>query len=168
MILGVDVGVTGAWSVLYHNGTPLRVESLPTMANGKKTATVKTQLNAGAWARELTDLARVTAQCVAYVESVSAMPKQGVASMFSLGHSFGTVCAVLAALKIPFWLVTPQEWKKEFGLLKSEKDASRTMAIRLYPTVDLTLKKHHNKAEALLIAEYGRRRYHHDTSHEQS
>jgi crossover junction endodeoxyribonuclease RuvC len=157
MILGIDVGVTGAWSALASDGSAIRISDLPTMLNGKKNAKVKTQVNAGALARELREL--VPHGLSAYVEVVSAMPKQGVASMFSLGHSFGTVCAVLATLGIPFWLVTPQEWKKEFGLIKAEKDASRTVAIRMFPSIDLSLKKYHNRSESLLIAEYGRRRH---------
>ncbi len=159
MILGIDVGVTGAFAVMQDDGTVIGSFPLPTMANGKKSAKVKTQLNAGAWAREVTAQHRGGVhEYVAYVETVSAMPAQGVASMFSLGHSFGTVCAVLATLKIPFWLVTPQEWKKEFGLLKADKDAARTVAIRLFPLMSLDFKRDHNRADALLIAEYGRRR----------
>jgi len=160
MILGIDVGITGAWALLTDSGGPVFSKQLPSMANGKKNAKVKTQLNAGEWARELRALPGPSITFhTAYVEMVSAMPKQGVASMFSLGHSFGTVCAVLATLQIPFWLVTPPEWKKEFQLLGAADDAARTLAIRLFPSIILGFKKDHNRADALLIAEYGRRKY---------
>lgn len=152
MILGIDVGVTGAVAVFEDDGTPIEVFDLPVMANGKRAARVKSQVNAGALARRLRVFG---APDVAYVEAVAARPGQGVSSMFSLGHSLGTVCAVLATLSIPFLLVQPQAWKTQFGLRKADKDASRTLAIRLCPTMDLSLKKHHNRAEALLIAAYG-------------
>lgn len=95
------------------------------------------------------------------IEKVGAMPKQGVTSVFTFGYGFGVWIGVLAALEIPYQLVTPQSWKK---LLMSgepkEKDASRIVARRMWPDQteeSLSRKKDHGRADAALLAEYGRR-----------
>ncbi|MGL5935521.1 MAG: hypothetical protein ACRCZI_07850, partial [Cetobacterium sp.] len=154
MILGIDVGLTGAVAILNEQGQALALWDLPTMANGKGSSRVKQQLDA-----RMLDLhlgLPPTSSATAYSEQVSSMPGQGVASVFSFGHSLGTVQAVLAVLGIPYRLVRPTAWKKHFGLLRAEKDASRTIAIQRFPqmTGELTRKKDHNRADALLIALY--------------
>jgi crossover junction endodeoxyribonuclease RuvC len=95
------------------------------------------------------------------IEKVGAMPKQGVASVFTFGYGFGVWIGALAALEIPYQLVTPQAWKK---LLMAgepkEKDASRVVARRMWPSQteeSLSRKKDHGRADAALLAEYGRR-----------
>lgn len=98
----------------------------------------------------------------AFVEKVSAMPKQGVTSMFNFGKSAGFIEGVLAGLAIPYQLITPKTWKKEFGL-GSDKAESIKVCERLFPNISLfrtdkCKKKHDGMAEALLIAEYCRRR----------
>jgi crossover junction endodeoxyribonuclease RuvC len=80
--------------------------------------------------------------------------------MFTMGRGLGTWEGVLAGLGIPYELVTPQRWKKALmdGMGK-DKDASRLQAIRLFPAIagQLARKKDDGRADALLIAEYGRR-----------
>jgi crossover junction endodeoxyribonuclease RuvC len=155
MILGIDVGLTGAVAVLTEDGEAVEVWDLPTMGNGKQASRVKQQVNAGALSRRLRTFELDRTGALAYVEQQAARPKQGVAGMFSLGHSLGTVQAVLASLGLPFLMVQPREWKTWYKLQHADKDASRTLASRLFPTMELYLKKHHNRAEALLIAGYG-------------
>jgi len=83
------------------------------------------------------------------------MPKQGVASTFKFGRSYGTILGVLGALSIPTIRVRPQVWKHHFGLLRQPKDASRALAQRLYPDLQgLNLVKHHGRADALLLARF--------------
>ena len=95
--------------------------------------------------------------CVA-IERVHSMPKQGVASSFKFGMGFGIWLGILAALRLPHELVTPQAWKKlMLAGMPKEKDASRQRAMQLFPDVDLSLKRHHGRADALLIAEWLRR-----------
>ena len=99
--------------------------------------------------------------CVCCLERVGAMPGQGVTSMFSFGTNFGFIQGVLQAYHIPFELVTPQKWKKEFGV--SGKNESVTVCKRLFPGVSLLATEKCRKdsdgmAEALLMAEYARRR----------
>lgn len=100
--------------------------------------------------------------CVVCVEHVSAMPGQGVTSMFSFGHSAGYIEGVLCALHIPYELVRPQKWKKEFSVT-GDKNSAIAVCKRLFPDVSLRRtdrcrKEHDGMAEALLMAEYARRR----------
>lgn len=98
----------------------------------------------------------------AIVEQVSSMPKQGVASTFKLGKGAGYVEGVLAARRIPYQLVVPRKWKGEYGL-NSDKKKSVEVCKKLFPEVNLVpdgcKKAHDGMAEALLMAEYGRRLY---------
>lgn len=100
---------------------------------------------------------------ICYLEHVHAMPKQGVSSTFNFGMSFGFIQGVLKAYGIRYELVTPQKWKKEFSCT-SDKNTSIEVCKRLFPNVNLKAtdrcrKDHDGMAEALLIAEYGRRHY---------
>lgn len=97
----------------------------------------------------------------AVVEKVGAMPGQGVVSMFKFGENFGMIQGILQAFGIPYELVTPQKWKKEFGVT-ADKNTSIEVCKRLFPDVNLKRterckKEHDGMAEALLMAEYARR-----------
>lgn len=92
----------------------------------------------------------------AVIEKVHSMPKQGVASSFAFGVSYGGLRMALAALKIRREHVTPQKWQKELGCLtKGDKNVSKRRAQELFPKIKVT----HAIADALLIAEYARRTY---------
>lgn len=101
---------------------------------------------------------------MACVERVSAMPGQGVTSMFNFGKASGYIEGVLSACGIGFQLIQPQKWKKEFTLIGKDKGASIAVCKRLFPGVNL---KRTDKcrtdsdgmAEALLMAEYARRNW---------
>ena len=90
------------------------------------------------------------------IEQVSAMPGQGVTSMFNFGQSFGILKGICSAMQLPMYFVRPAKWKRYFGLINSEKDASRTRAIEMFPYYSsyLSKKKDSNKADAILIANY--------------
>lgn len=101
-----------------------------------------------------------TAVCL---EHVSAMPKQGVTSVFNFGLNFGWIQGVLASQGFSYELVRPQKWKKEFSAT-SDKNTSVSVAKRLFPTVSLKKTQRCTKdddglAEALLMAEYARRKF---------
>ena len=101
--------------------------------------------------------------CKCVLEKVNAMPGQGVVSMFNFGQNFGFIQGALTTRYIPFELVPPQKWKKEFSVT-SDKNTSIEVCKRLFPNVNLKAterckKDHDGMAEALLIAEYGRRHY---------
>lgn len=100
---------------------------------------------------------------IACVEHVNAMPGQGVVSMFNFGQNFGYIRGMLEALQIPYELVRPQKWKKEFSIT-GKKNSSIEVCKRLFPDVSLRRtdrcrKDDDNMAEALLLAEYARRRF---------
>ena len=90
------------------------------------------------------------------VEHVSAMPGQGVTSMFNFGQSFGVIKGICSAMQLPIHFIRPTKWKKYFNLIKTSKDASRSRAIEIFPKASekLKRKKDSNKADAILIASY--------------
>lgn len=96
------------------------------------------------------------------LEKVGAMPGQGVVSMFSFGQSVGYIKGVLESFMIPYQEITPQKWKREFGLT-SDKALSAEVCRKLFPDISLLAtprckKPHDGMAEALLMAEYARRK----------
>ena len=90
------------------------------------------------------------------VEHVNAMPGQGVTSMFNFGQSFGVIKGICSALSLPIYFVRPTKWKKHFNLINTEKDASRTKVIEVFPYISskISKKKDANKADAILIARF--------------
>ena len=151
VIVGIDPGVSGAICIL-RNGKVTMTCDMPIMVDGTKS---KRQVNAAELANILIN-EKIGEQDKIILESVSAMPGQGVTGMFSFGQSFGVIKGVCAALKLPLHLVRPVKWKKHFNLLNSEKDASRTKAIEIFPyfSSELSRKKDSNKADAILIASF--------------
>ncbi len=99
----------------------------------------------------------------ATVESVHSMPKQGVASTFKFGQGYGEVLGICTALGFKILEPTPQRWKKDImpGMDRSDKNSSIQQAENLFPRVELVQprcrKPHDGAAEALLLAEWGRR-----------
>jgi crossover junction endodeoxyribonuclease RuvC len=87
------------------------------------------------------------------MEQVHSMPNQGVSSTFSFGRAVGVISAVCELTRYPVHMVTPQKWKKHFGLT-ADKNEALELARKLFPAAKLKLKKDINRAEALLIAEY--------------
>tara|TARA_R110000868_G_scaffold114309_4_gene306304 strand:- start:1420 stop:1929 length:510 start_codon:yes stop_codon:yes gene_type:complete len=145
--IGIDPGLSGA--IAFIGPDWYRVHDIPTMLKG--TGKVKYEINsAGLQDILYKDLPN---HSVAGLERVNAMPGQGVSSVFSLGDSFGCCRSVLACAQVPTFYVTPTEWKKYFRLT-SDKEEARAMAIKLYPKAELHLKKHVDRAEALLIATF--------------
>lgn len=151
MILGIDPGNTGAIAVM-DEGKILALHDMPCTA--KRTGK-GLEVNAYLLVTALRTLG-ITPEG-AYIEQVSAMPGQGVSSMFTFGRSLGVVEGVLAALQIPVQFVPPGRWKKHHGLIGKDKDASRTLVLSKYPdrTEDFLRKKDVGRADAVLIAEYG-------------
>jgi crossover junction endodeoxyribonuclease RuvC len=90
----------------------------------------------------------------AYIEKVHSMPRQGVASTFKFGQSYGFLRGILVAIRIPFEEVTPQAWQKAMGCMsRGDKNVTKAKAQQLFPKVTVT----HAIADALLIAEFCRR-----------
>ena len=152
--IGIDPGLTGAIGVIDLKNECIRVIDLPTLVVGKKR-----ELDVVALVQILKDEI-LGSSAVVGLEKVGAMPKQGLASTASFMRAAGILEGAVAALGARYELVTPQRWKKNImeGMAK-EKEASRLKASQLFPEIDLSLKKHHGRADALLIAEFMRRLY---------
>ena len=154
LVIGIDPGISGAICFL-NNGKIIEVIEMPSMADGKKN---KKQVNGSQIFNELSekikDLKKDEIKVV--IEQVSAMPGQGVTSMFNFGQSFGILKGICSAMNLPMYFVRPAKWKKYFNLINAEKDASRTKAIEIFPyfSSNLSKKKDANKADAILIASY--------------
>lgn len=154
LVLGVDPGQTGAIAIL-ADGRLFGFVDMPTMprkAGGN-------EVDAATLARKLRGAVSVHpgAYVVAVLEAVSAMPKQGVSSVFRFGEGFGVVKGVLGAMQVPMVLVPAATWKRRLGLWGVEKDIARTLAIQRFPAAaeDLQRKKDVGRADALLIAHWG-------------
>ena len=154
LIIGIDPGITGS-ICFFENGKILDVIEMPNMAEGKKN---KKQVNGSQIYNEISQRIKQfdKKDIKVIIEHVSAMPGQGVTSMFNFGQSYGVLKGVCAAMRLPIYFVRPAKWKKYFNLINSEKDASRTKAIEIFPyfSSNLAKKKDSNKADAILIASY--------------
>mgnify|MGYP001455312922 CR=1 FL=1 len=154
LIIGIDPGITGAICFL-ENGKIIDVIDMPTMASGNKN---KKQINGSQIFNEITIRIQnyKSKKVNVVVEQVSAMPGQGVTSMFNFGQSFGILKGICSGMQLSMYFVRPTRWKKYFNLINSEKDASRTKAIEIFPyfSSHLSKKKDSNKADAILIASY--------------
>ena len=154
LIIGIDPGISGS-ICFFEDGKILDVIEMPTMTEGKKN---KRQVNGSQVYNEISKkIKQVDKKDVkVIIEQVSAMPGQGVTSMFNFGQSFGILKGICSAMQLPMYFVRPAKWKKYFSLINSEKDASRTKAIEIFPyfSLNLSKKKDSNKADAILIASY--------------
>ena len=150
IFIAIDPGITGAIAAIDDQAQFVLCEDLPVIRHGKL-----------AWidSNELTSLlmtARNGRPARIVVERSQAMPGQGVSSTFCIGVVLGSILAACQRIAVPLDLVPAAVWKRAMGL-DSQKGASLDKARLLFPTADLDRRKDHNRAEALLLAEYGRR-----------
>ena len=154
LIIGIDPGISGS-ICFFENGKIVDVIEMPTMTEGKKN---KKQVNGSQIYNEI--IKRINnsqkQDVRVIIEQVSAMPGQGVTSMFNFGQSYGILKGICSAMQLPIYFVRPAKWKKYFNLINSEKDASRARAIEIFPyfSSQLSKKKDANKADAILIASF--------------
>ena len=154
LIIGIDPGISGS-ICFFQDGKIVDVVEMPTMTEGKKN---KKQVNGSQIVNEISEKIKELdkREIKVVIEQVSAMPGQGVTSMFNFGQSFGILKGICSAMQLPMYFVRPAKWKKYFNLINSEKDASRTRAIEIFPyfSNQLSKKKDSNKADAILIASF--------------
>ena len=154
LIIGIDPGISGA-ICFFEDGQVKEIIDMPGMAEGKKN---KRQINGPQIYNEI--LKRINKfqkkDIIVVIEQVSAMPGQGVTSMFNFWQSFGVLKGICSAMQLSMFFIRPAKWKKYFGLIKTEKDASRTKVIEIFPYIssELSRKKDSNKADAVLIASF--------------
>ena len=154
LIIGIDPGISGS-ICFFQDGKIIDVVEMPTMTDGKKN---KKQVNGSQIFNEISERIKKLEKrdIKVIIEQVSAMPGQGVTSMFNFGQSFGILKGICSAMQLSMYFVRPAKWKKYFNLINSEKDASRTRAIEIFPyfSGQLSRKKDSNKADAILIASF--------------
>jgi len=154
LVIGIDPGISGSICFL-QDGKIVEVVEMPTMTEGKKN---KKQVNGSQIVNEISEKIKELdkSDIKVVIEQVSAMPGQGVTSMFNFGQSFGILKGICSSMQLPMYFVRPAKWKKYFNLINSEKDASRTRAIEIFPyfSKQLSRKKDSNKADAILIASF--------------
>ena len=153
LIIGIDPGISGS-ICFFEDGKIIEVIEMPVMTEGKKN---KKQVNGAQIYNEfLKRINNKNDEIRVVIEQVSAMPGQGVTSMFNFGQSFGILKGICSAMQLPMFFVRPAKWKKYFNLINSQKDASRTRAIEIFPyfSTQLSKKKDSNKADAILIASF--------------
>ena len=162
LFVGIDPGLTGAIGAVDVGGMYVKVQDTPSMLRlrdegagepvqvrlpdcvGMSFLILRLMEEAGG-ATEL----RVT------IEEQWARPRQSAQSTFITGGGFWAWLGVLAACGVAVMEVSPQAWKREYGLLGKGKEGSRGRASAYFPAAPLSLKKHHNRADALLLAHYG-------------
>ena len=154
LIIGIDPGISGSLC-FFEDGKIIDLVEMPSMAEGKKN---KRQVNGAQIYNEI--FSRIKnfekKDIKVVIEQVSAMPGQGVTSMFNFGQSFGVLKGICSAMQLPMYFVRPAKWKKHYNLINSKKDASRTKVIEIFPYIStqLSKKKDSNKADAILIASF--------------
>lgn len=163
-IIGIDPGISGAISLITVQARYVAVHDMPTML-ANKTGN-KQQVNVAELARILRAMLIDNPDVRAVMERVTAMPSQkpgpngervgmGATSAFMFGKGVGHIEGVLAALGIPVEFVTPGQWKRALGLPGGkDKESARALAQQVFPEAPLGLKKHHGRAEALLVAKW--------------
>lgn len=149
VFIGVDPGVTGAVAAVDQSGNFVDCFDVPTFKIGKRSC-----IDPKAIAEMIEEIpGSISRVCI---EETGPRPGEGVCSSFTSGRVFGVLLGVFAAMRAPVVLVRPAKWKKSYGL-SGDKEQSRGEAILLFPDASLSRKKDHNRAEALLIADYARR-----------
>jgi len=148
--IGIDPGLrSGAIASIDHNGGFIWVDDIKADGDKIDVKALKEQIY------------RMTVPGDAYaicIEQVGVRPGQGISSSGKFMRAFGAIEAVAVLTSDKVEMVLPQAWKKAMGL-KADKEQSLVMARILFPSAMLNLKKHHGKAEALLLAEYARRTF---------
>lgn len=150
-VLGIDCGVTGAIALLGEEGGLIEVHDMPIVDKTVSPLLLGDSLDGL--------VACYGIPTLAVVERLHAMPPPvGSKANFSKGFSYGVVLGALAAINCPVELPTPAAWKREMGV-SSDKDAARAHALNAWPDKSALFarKKDADRAEAALLAEYGRR-----------
>lgn len=152
-ILGVDPGLSGALAWYDPTDRSVIVHDMPTFQIDRNKGH-RREIDYYNLGRLIDTYAADTKS--AFVERVASMPAQGIASAFTFGEAFGAVKGAIAANLIPMQLITPQVWKRSFGLTQ-DKDASRRAASQLLPAhgAQWQRSKDDGRAEAVLLAIFG-------------
>jgi len=146
-ILGIDNGLHGAMS--FYDGNELLVYDMPTYKIDARLV-----LNSP----RILEIMETHKPAMVFLEKTTPLPKVSGLTAYSMGNSEGFMIGLFTALRIPFTLVRPTNWKAAMQCPK-DKDGARMRASQLFPAFahNWDLKKHHDRAESALIALYGYR-----------
>lgn len=152
MIVGIDPGFTGAWFALHPTGCGFEYDDLDVLGSGRDK-----HLNAMKLVDQMKTIRLIHNIELIVVEKVTSSPQMGVASSFRFGETFGAIRGVVAALEVRVEYVAPAIWKRALKV-SADKDKARMRAQELMPACRAAwpLKKHDGRAEAALLAWYGR------------
>jgi hypothetical protein len=147
LVIGIDPGSASGAVAWVHPDGQAAVSDLPLIAGALDPHALRTLL-----------LDTPEPATAVYVEHVSAMPRQGLASTFKFGRAVGAIWATVQLTGLRLELVTPTEWKR-WHRIGPEKEQARALAIRRFPALasDMARKKDADRAEAALIADFGLR-----------
>lgn len=151
--IGVDPGLSGAVAILRDGKEFILIHDMPVTESGAGGSKVQKMVDSLKLGRLMARWANSQEPIYALVERTTAMPGQGVSSMYSMGHSRGVVEGVLGSLEIETYLIPAAVWKRNMGYTADKEPIRREMQA-LFPTADLKLKKHADRAEALAMALY--------------
>ncbi|KAK1376258.1 Holliday junction resolvase MOC1, chloroplastic [Heracleum sosnowskyi] len=159
-VIGVDPDVSGALALLKtdHSGFSAQVFDSPhvKVPIGKQT---RRRLNAKSIVQLLQSF-NAPVGTIAYVEQSTPFPQDGKQGWWSGGFCYGIWIGALVASGFSVVPVSSLLWKNAFKLSgsRSSKDDSRELASTFFPSASSLLqrKKDHGRAEALLIAAYGK------------
>lgn len=155
IVCGIDPGLSGAVAFIWPGGEAVHDMPVLEITRGGKR---KPEVDARAMMRVF----EAMPPAAVFIEQVGGMPGDSPASAFQFGRAAGIAeaCAKLAGAR--FEMVAPHVWKRTMGLIKTAKDDSRALAQNLFPGMadGLTRRRDDGRAEALLIAEWGRRKLH--------
>jgi Holliday junction resolvasome RuvABC endonuclease subunit len=151
IFLGVDPGIHGALALIeIREDGPHVVDAIdiPTIGAG-----AKERVNVHA----MQEWVLRHRPFRAFIERAQALPKQGASSGYKYGRSVGALEATIALCNVPFEIVEPSMWKHALRLKGKDKEGSRQKALQMFPRAAhlLTLKRHHQRAEAMLIGYFG-------------
>ena len=160
LFAGIDPGLSGALAVLSADGRLVALASMPSEPHGKGRRV------SGRKVRAFLEDTRAKAGrdfALCLLEQVASRPGQGAPSIFTFGRAYGCLEGVLAALEVPTDYATPATWKRAFGLGKDKAESVRKACDLVPCLVAWPLprdKLTHDQAEAVLLAEFARRRWH--------
>ena len=148
-ILGIDPGLSGCLAT--YDGTKTRLYPIVSIKQKRGRAIE--------WDKLCETIRPAMVSMTAYLEQVSTRPGEGRVSAFKFGYVSGGLRGILAYARVPTVMVTPQKWKKHFGLSADKRQAVE-LACEKFPDVK---EKFYGPrgglrdglAEAALIALYG-------------
>lgn len=168
IFVGVDPGLTGSLGIIDQDSRPIAVIDIITRIRNIKETVIKKEFDACPTNTKLTDrlINYPDHEWHGWIETPFSMPGGNMMGTNSLFQTYGGLLAMMELLGIKTNTIRPVIWKKGLGLNK-KKDYSLELASNLWPTLGLNQKKYHNRAEAMLLAEYGRLKWHQERQFKQ-